>query len=146
MIDFFNEMLPREAASFIARQGGPLGASSGLLTLLLVSFLLAGKTVRGFVPVVYLSVLTAFCFLWRWDLTSSAFSASVLLGSFILVNDNPTLPLAKQGRASAALLAAVITAFLWRHVDYFVAVSFSVLAVNLLTPWLDVWIGPKGTL
>lgn len=142
LVEFLSQNFSASTVHFFVTKEVTLGGTSGVLVLLVASILLAGKTLRMLVPIIYLITSALLCFLFKWDLTTSTFSASSLLGAFILINASPTLPLVKEGRALVALLAGVISLVLWRKVEFFVALSISILVLNFLTPWLEAWFQP----
>jgi Na+-translocating ferredoxin:NAD+ oxidoreductase subunit D len=71
-----------------------------------------------------------------------AFFSAVLLTSFFLLADPVTLPLTRKGTALFVLGAAVFSARFSPEGFSVRSASYAILLMNLLTPWLDVWLKP----
>jgi Na+-translocating ferredoxin:NAD+ oxidoreductase subunit D len=71
-----------------------------------------------------------------------AFFSGVLLTSFFLLADPATLPLTHKGTALFVLGAAFLSSRLGPEGFLIRSAAYSVLLMNLLTPWLDIWFKP----
>lgn len=79
----------------------------------------------------------------RWENPSWVFSNGILISAFFLLADPVAMPLTRKGTrffaAGAALLGAA-----WGSRGFSVAAAgFAILFMNMLTPWLDLWLRPR---
>jgi len=73
---------------------------------------------------------------------SPAFFSGVLLTSFFLLTDPVTLPLTRKGTGLFVLGAALLSSTLGPEGFSIRSAGFAILLMNLLTPWLDLWLKP----
>ncbi|MFA7255476.1 MAG: RnfABCDGE type electron transport complex subunit D [Candidatus Omnitrophota bacterium] len=71
-----------------------------------------------------------------------AFFGGVLLTAFFLLADPVALPLTRQGTALFVLGAALLSSRLSPEGFSIRSAGYAILLMNLLTPWLDVWLRP----
>ena len=71
-----------------------------------------------------------------------AFFSGVLLTSFFLLADPVTLPLTRKGTVLFVLGAALLSSRLSPEGFSIRSAGYAILLMNLLTPWLDVWLKP----
>jgi Na+-translocating ferredoxin:NAD+ oxidoreductase RnfD subunit len=114
----------------------------------LASFGLGGiillKQKQGYweTPIFFMSVCFICEVLFGGQGTPAAFFSGVLLTSFFLLADPVTLPLTRKGTALFVLGAAILSSRLSPEGFSIRSVGYAVLLMNLLTPWLDVWLKP----
>jgi electron transport complex protein RnfD len=102
-------------------------------------------------PVLFMSVCFACEALSGSREAPPAFFSGVLLMSFFFLADPVTLPLTRKGTALFILGAAFLSSRLSPEGFSIRSTGYAVLLMNLLTPWLDIWIRPvpyktKGSL
>jgi Na+-translocating ferredoxin:NAD+ oxidoreductase subunit D len=73
-----------------------------------------------------------------------AFFSGVFLTSFFLLADPATLPLTRRGTICFVLGAAFLSSRLGAEGFSIRSTGCAVLTMNLLTPWLDVWLKPAS--
>ncbi|MFA5168301.1 MAG: RnfABCDGE type electron transport complex subunit D [Candidatus Omnitrophota bacterium] len=71
-----------------------------------------------------------------------AFFSGILLTSFFLLADPVTMPLTRKGTVLFVLGAALLSSQLGGEGFSIYSASCAILSMNLLTPWLDVWLKP----
>ncbi len=96
----------------------------------------------GETPVLFMSICFLCEALWGSGEAPQAFFSGVLLTSFFLLGDPATLPLTRKGTALFALGAALLSSGLTPEGFSIRSAGFAILTMNLLTPWLDVWLKP----
>ena len=88
----------------------------------------------------------AICFIWEALLGGRemplAFFSSVLLTAFFLLADPVTLPLTRKGTRIFVLGAALLSSCLGGEGFSIRTAVYAILLMDLLTPWLDVWLKP----
>jgi electron transport complex protein RnfD len=71
-----------------------------------------------------------------------AFFSGVLFTSFFLLADPAAMPLTRKGTVLFVLSAAFLSSWLSPEGFSIRSAGFAILLMNLLTPWLDVWLRP----
>lgn len=99
-------------------------------------------------PVLY-GVLCLFSFFLRGQPEGDlqGLLSGILLTAFFLLADPVAMPLTRSGTRLFVVGAASASVLLSPRGFSIVAAGFSILLMNLLTPWLDVWLrpAPQGT-
>ncbi len=93
-------------------------------------------------PILFMSVCFVCEALFGGQEMPLAFFSGVLLTSFFLLADPVTLPLTRKGTALFVLGAAFLSSKLGPDGFSIRSAGYAVLSMNLLTPWLDVWLKP----
>ena len=143
--DLLLSYLPREFVFFLGHPGDTLGETSAAMVLAGAVFLIWARWIRWEVGAVY--VLTEFLLspVFGRSLGIGILSGRTLLAGFFMVTDPVTTPMTRTGRILFAIGTALLTVIFRTSLSYFVAFSFAMLIMNALTPWLDVWVQPKGS-
>lgn len=89
------------------------------------------------VPLLYLGSLFAFSWVLRPSGGEIVFSGAALLAAFFLVTDPVTTPLTREGMRWFAFGAGLFSAFFREGTNSSEAVTYSILLMNSLNPWLD---------
>jgi len=88
----------------------------------------------------------AVCFIWEVLFggreTPLMFFSGVLFAAFFLFADPVTMPLTRQGTRIFVLGAAVLSASLGGEGFSIGTAACAILLMDLLTPWLDLWLKP----
>ncbi|MFH1208892.1 MAG: RnfABCDGE type electron transport complex subunit D [Candidatus Omnitrophota bacterium] len=93
-------------------------------------------------PILFMSACFICEALFGGQGTPFSFFSGVLLMSFFLLADPVTLPLTRKGTAFFILGAALLSSRLNPEGFSIRSAGYAVLLMNLLTPWLDVWLKP----
>ncbi|MFH1800639.1 MAG: RnfABCDGE type electron transport complex subunit D [Candidatus Omnitrophota bacterium] len=93
-------------------------------------------------PALFMSVCFVCEALFGGQGTPATFFSGVLLTSFFLLADPVTLPLTRKGTAFFILGAALLSSRLNPEGFSILSAGYAILLMNLLTPWLDVWLKP----
>lgn len=70
-------------------------------------------------------------------------AGTVLLAGFFLVTDPVTTPLTRAGERAFVLGAGFLTAALGQRLGWAGGITYGILAMNAVTPWIDTWFRPK---
>lgn len=126
---------------------GALGETFFLVLLVIAVFLIVRKVIDWRVPVTYILSLYL-CFLLMFlcagdggyafqDALSYTLIGGIVFGGVICLTDPVTSPTSRAGRVIFALTAALITALLRLYTNAPEGVAYSILIVNVLTPFID---------
>ena len=138
--------LPSLGHMFLGLKGGCLGEVSGLALLIGFAYLLIRKVISWHTPVVFVAVV----FLLSWPLGGSLtyalyqiLSGGLLLGAIFMATDYATTPSTNWGRVLFGLGCGLFTVLIRQWGSYAEGVSFAILFMNILTPYLSKWTRSK---
>lgn len=133
---------PSIAQLFLGLHGGAIGETCAAALLVGFAYLLWRRVISWHTPVIFIGTVFV-CYL----LASGSFAVALyevlagglVLGAVFMATDYTTTPITAEGRWLFALGCGLIT-FVIR---YFCAlpegVSYSILCMNILAPWLEKW-------
>ena len=135
-------VLPTIGQMFLGLRGGAVGETCILALLIGFAYLLVRKGISWHTPVIFIGTVFV-CFLVATGSFSAALyevlAGGLVLGAVFMATDYTTTPITAEGRMLFALGCGLIT-FVIR---YFCAlpegVSYSILCMNILAPWLEKW-------
>lgn len=129
---------------FLGNVGGCLGETSALALLIGGIFLMVTKIISPAAPVAYLGSLAALSFVWTLatggELTEVLYtllSGGVMLGAFFMATDYVTTPITNKGRVIFGIGCGILTFVIRTFASMPEGCSFSILLMNLLTPYID---------
>jgi electron transport complex protein RnfD len=123
--------------------GGAIGETCSLALLAGLVYLLARRVITWHIPVSMVgTVLVASFFMEGMDLTAALtaiLSGGLLIGAIFMATDYVTSPTTSWGKVIFGIGAGLIT-FLIRYFGvYPEGVSFAILFMNILTPYIESW-------
>ena len=134
--------LPSLWDMFLGMKGGCLGEVSGLALLLGFAYLLIRRVISWHTPVAFVGTV----FLLSWLLDGSPvyalyqiFSGGLLLGAIFMATDYVTTPPTNEGRLVFGLGCGLLTVMIRQWGSYAEGVSFAILFMNILTPYISKW-------
>ncbi len=139
---------------FLGNVGGVLGETSALAILIGAGILVYKKLIKLRIPLIYIA--TVFVLSWLFGKTGARFTADfwveptfhilaggLFLGAFFMATDMVTSPVTKKGQIVFALLLGVFTFLIRKFGGYPEGVSYSILLMNLVVPFLNKFFQPK---
>ncbi len=134
--------LPTLGQMFLGLRGGAIGESCILALLLGFAYLLARRVIHWQTPVIFMGTVFV-CFL----ISSGSFNVALyellagglVLGAVFMATDYTTTPITAGGRMLFALGCGLLTFVIRRYCAYPEGVSYSILCMNILAPWLEKW-------
>lgn len=128
---------------FVGLIGGSMGEVSALLLILGGLFLLWRKVITWYIPVSYIGTVAALTFLFprgndpvQWMLYN-LLGGGLMLGAFFMATDYVTSPTTDKGKLIAGIFMGVITCAIRFLGTMSEGVSFAILLMNLVTPYID---------
>lgn len=129
---------------FLGNVGGSLGETSALALLIGSIFLLVMGIISWHTPVAYLGGLAVLELFYTiatggeiTDVLYALLSGGVILGAFFMATDYVTTPITGTGKLIFGLGCAVLTFVIREFANMPEGCSFSILLMNLLTPYID---------
>ncbi len=118
--------------------GGVLGETCAIALLIGGIYLIVRKVITPTVPVAFIGGVILFSWLLGIDQPLLApLSGGVMLGAFFMATDYVTSPNTERGKAVFALGIAFITVAIRRFSSNAEGVSFAILLMNVLVPYID---------
>jgi electron transport complex protein RnfD len=129
---------------FLGNTGGSLGETSALALIIGGVFLIAIGIISWHTPVSYLGFFAVFELIYvlatgapLTDVLYSLLSGGIILGAFFMATDYVTTPITKKGKIIFGFGCALLTFIIRNYANMPEGCSFSILLMNLLTPYID---------
>jgi electron transport complex protein RnfD len=131
------EVPPGYADLFLGINAGSLGETCALALLIGFVYLLAARVIRPVTPVAFVGVFAAATFFAGGDVLTGILSGGLLLGAIFMATDYATTPLTPLGKIIFGAGCGVITFAIRQFGTMPEGVAFSILIMNILTPYID---------
>ncbi len=136
-----HEHLPKLSDLLLGVHGGAIGETCAVAIILGFVYLLVRKVITWHIPVAFVGsvYLLSFC-LEGFDpmiALSMILSGSLLLGAVFMATDYVTSPATPWGKIIFGLGAGIITVLIRYFGSYPEGVSFAILFMNILTPYIE---------
>ncbi|MFA9380283.1 MAG: RnfABCDGE type electron transport complex subunit D [Acetanaerobacterium sp.] len=122
---------------FLGIKGGCLGEVSVLAILIGGVFLIASGIITPTIPLVYIGSTFVFVWLFGGDPLAHILSGGLFLGAFFMATDYTSSPSTEKGKIIFAVGLGLITSVIRIFGSYPEGVSFSILLMNILVPYID---------
>ena len=132
--------LPSLLDMLLGVRGGAIG--EGCIIALLVGgiYLIARGVIRWEVPAAFLATLFLLSWLITGELVLAIYllmSGGAVLAAFFMITDYSTTPITMWGKVIFAVGAALITVLIRHFGSYPEGVSFAILIMNILSPYIE---------
>lgn len=122
---------------FLGRVGGCLGEVSAAALLIGGVYLIMMKIISVHTPLAFIGTVFVFSYLCGEDGIYQILAGGVMLGAFFMATDYVTTPVTKTGKVIFGIGCGIITCVIRFFGSYPEGVSFSILLMNILTPYID---------
>ncbi len=123
---------------FLGQHGGVLGETCAAALLAGGVYLCIRRVIKPWLPLAYIGSAALFTLLFGGaNPVLSIFSGGLLLGAVFMATDYATTPLTKPGKLLFGIGCGVLTFVIRQFSTYPEGMSFAILLMNLLTPYLD---------
>lgn len=136
------EEMPAFWDLFIGNYGGAIGETCSAALLLGGIYLLVRQVITWQIPVAYIATVFAFSFLMEgslYDALTMVLAGGLLLGAIFMATDYTTTPPTAGGKLVFGLGCGLITCLIRYFGAYPEGVSFAILFMNILTPYISRW-------
>ncbi len=128
---------------FLGKIGGAIGETSALALLIGGIYLLLRKVITWQIPVSFIGTVFVFAlFLEGFDIytaVSQILAGGLFIGAFFMATDYVTSPSTPWGKIIFGLGAGIITVLIRYYGNYPEGVSFAILFMNILNPYIESW-------
>lgn len=137
------EELPSLVDLFLGRHGGSLGETCVLAILIGGIYLLIRRVITWHTPVAMIGTVFLFTWLLGENPVEHILTGGLMLGAFFMATDYATTPSTKWGKVIFGVGCGVITVLIRVYANYPEGVSFAILFMNILTPYIRIWTRKK---
>ena len=125
---------------FWGETGGCIGETCAALLILGGLFLIVTKVISPATPVAFIGSFALLTLLYTGSTVETLYgvlAGGLLIGAFFMATDYATTPLTTKGKIVFGIGCGLITFIIRSFGSYPERVSFSILLMNLLTPYID---------
>lgn len=129
--------MPNLLDMFVGSTGGVLGETSALALLIGFVFLVATKVISPVIPVTYVATVAVFAALLGVNPIVYILGGGLLLGAIFMATDYTTSPYTTKGKIIFGIGLGLITVMIRRFASMTEGVSYAILLMNLLVPYIN---------
>ena len=134
--------LPPLKDMFLGLRGGAMGETCAIALLLGFVYLVARRVIDWYVPVTFIGTVYILSLFVTGDTLFALYeilSGGLLIGAIFMATDYVTGPINKLGRVVFAFGCGLITSLIRFYGAYPEGVSFAILFMNILSPYIEKW-------
>ena len=135
--------LPSLLDLFLGLKGGAIGETCGAALLVGGIYLLARRVITWHTPVGFIAAVYVFSFFMEGmdpvRALAMVLSGGVMIGAIFMATDYTTSPSTPWGRAIFGIGCGVITCLIRYFGNYPEGVSFAILFMNIVNPYIKSW-------
>lgn len=132
---------------FLGNYGGAIGETSTLALIIGGAYLLIKRVITWHIPVTFIGTVFIFSLLVEGgDVTAAlswVLSGGLFIGAIFMATDYVTSPETPLGKVIFGVGAGVITCLIRFWGNYPEGVSFAILLMNILDPFIGIWTARK---
>ena len=132
--------LPSLGDMFLGLRGGAVGESCVLALLIGYAYLVFRRHIKWFVPATFIGVVFVLSLAFSGDIVYTLYQVmggGLFIGAIFMATDYVTTPITVKGKVVFAAGCGIITFVIRYFCAYPEGVSFSILAMNILTPYIE---------
>ena len=131
------ESLPPLMNMIIGTRGGCLGETSAIALLIGGIYLLIRRVITWHAPVAFIATTFILSVIFGEVPMYHLFGGGLILGAFFMATDYPTTPQTNKGRLIFGIGCGIFTVIIRLYGNYPEGVSFSILFMNMLVPFIN---------
>ncbi len=131
---------------FLGIRGGALGETCTVALLIGGIYLIARKVIMWHTPVAFIGTVFLLSLIYTGNLETAliyTMSGGVFIGAFFMATDYVTTPTTPLGRLVFGIGCGIVTCLIRFFGSYPEGVSFSILLMNILAPYIDKFTAKK---
>ena len=125
---------------FLGLHGGAIGETCCLALLLGFAWLLFRRVIKWHVPVIFIGTVFVLYLVFTGSFQmalAEILAGGLFIGAIFMATDYVTSPITRKGKIVFALGCGLVTFIIRYFCAYPEGVSFSILAMNILTPYIE---------
>ena len=135
-----SENAPGLMELFLGLHGGAIGETCCLALLLGFAWLLFRRVIKWHVPVIFIGTVFVLYLVFTGSFQmalAEILAGGLFIGAIFMATDYVTSPITRKGKMVFALGCGLVTFIIRYFCAYPEGVSFSILAMNILTPYIE---------
>ena len=139
--------LPSLLDMLLGNRGGAIGETCAIALILGGVYLVVRKVISWHTPVVFIGTVFVLSLLIQQDLTLALYEVlggGLFIGAIFMATDYSTTPINKYGKIVFAFGCGLITILIRFWGSYPEGVSFAILLMNILSPYIEKLCTPKA--
>lgn len=129
--------LPSYLNMFLGWRGGCLGETCVLALLIGGIYLLARRVISWHTPIAFIGTVAIMSLVCGQDVLYQIMSGGLMIGAFFMATDYASTPPTKLGKIIFGIGCGLITILIRFWGNFPEGVSFSILLMNILTPYIS---------
>ncbi len=129
--------LPSYLNMFLGVRGGCLGETCTLALLIGGAYLLIKRVISWHTPAAFIGTVAIMSFVCGKDVLYQLMAGGLMLGAFFMATDYSSTPATKWGKIIFGIGCGLITVLIRFWGNFPEGVSFSILLMNILTPYIE---------
>ena len=118
-------------------KSGCIGECCNAALLLGGLYLIAARIINPVTPIAYIGTVALLTWVSGGDVTLQVLAGGLILGAFFMATDYATTPIRTSGKLVFAVGCGLLTFLIRNFGSMPEGVSFSILIMNILTPYID---------
>jgi electron transport complex protein RnfD len=138
--------LPSLLDMFLGNRAGAIGETCAIALILGGVYLVVRKVISWHTPVIYIGTVFVLSLIIKQDLNAALYQTlggGLLIGAIFMATDYVTTPINKVGKMVFAFGCGLITVLIRFWGSYPEGVSFAILLMNILSPYIEKWCSKK---
>ena len=134
------EELPSLLDMFLGLRGGAIGETCVLALILGGGYLILRKVIRWQVPAIFIGTVFVLSLIFEGSFQLALYQTlggGLFLGAIFMATDYASTPLSLRAKMLFALGCGILTVVIRQFFSYPEGVSFSILCMNILSPYLE---------
>lgn len=130
----------------LGTRGGSIGETCTVALIIGGLYLLFRRVISWHTPVIFVATVFLFTFAVKGDAFTAleyTLSGGLFIGAIFMATDYATTPVTKWGKVIFGIGAGLLTVLIRLWGVYPEGVSFAILLMNILTPYIDKWTAKK---
>ena len=141
------EAVPSTLDLFLGKCGGAIGETCTLALIIGGIYLVSRRVIMWHLPVAFIGTTYLFTLcLVGFDFAAAlnwTLAGGLFIGAIFMATDYVTSPATWNGQVIFGFLCGIITVMIRFFGNYPEGVSFAILLMNILTPYIDIWTARK---
>lgn len=126
----FNEL-------FFGMHGGCIGETSAFLLIIGGLYLILRRVINPIIPVCFIGTVALFSLIFGENVIQQVFGGGLILGAVFMATDYTTSPITNKGKLIFGIGCGILTFVIRRFASLSEGVSYAILLMNILVPYIN---------
>ena len=139
--------LPSLTDMFLGLYGGAIGETCTLALLIGFIYLVIRRVIHFETPLIFVGTVFVLALIFENSFALALYqvlSGGLILGAVFMATDYVTTPITRTGKMIFAFGCGLITFLIRYFGSYPEGVSFAILFMNILSPYIEKWTAPRA--